>query len=35
MMARRCLARSKKSESIKTGKRKLRIEELGETRLRR
>jgi hypothetical protein len=35
-MARRCHGRSKKAESqTKTGRRQLRIEELGETWLRR
>jgi len=34
-MARRCHGRSKKAESQKTGRRQLRIEELGETWLRR
>jgi hypothetical protein len=34
-MARRCHGRSKKSWKLKTGRRQLRIEELGETWLRR
>jgi hypothetical protein len=34
-MARRCHGRSKKAESKKPGRRQLRIEELGETWLRR
>jgi len=35
MMARGCHGRCKKAESRKTGRRQLRIEELGETWLRR
>jgi hypothetical protein len=34
-MARGCYGRSKKAESKKTGRKQLRIEELGETWLRR
>jgi hypothetical protein len=34
-MARRCHGRSKKAEKSKTGRRQLRIEELGENWLRR
>jgi hypothetical protein len=35
MLARGCHGRFKKAESKKTGRKQLRIEEFGETRLRR